>query len=241
MATAQTAAKSKKGDSQTSGALLEAKGLWKEYEGPNGKLKILKGVDLAVEKGEMVFILGRSGSGKSTLMHILGGLDSPSKGSVFFKGTDISAFRERRLCEYRNQNVGFVFQFYHLLPELTLFENVLLPGMMRGQTKERRARDVLARVGLSDRRDHYPAQLSGGEQQRAAIARALANDADLILCDEPTGNLDEETAGSVFDLLIRLNREDEKTFLIVTHEVDLIKKDKTVYHLHDGVLDEGMG
>lgn len=217
-------------------AILKVEKLYKNYQGPRGTLKILRGVNLEAQPGEMVFILGRSGSGKSTLLQVLGGLDAATSGNIYFRGQDIAKLSEPELCEFRNKRIGFVFQFFHLLPELTLMENVMLPGLISGKVNQKRVKYLIDRVGLSHRKDHYPSQLSGGEGQRTAIARALANDADLILCDEPTGNLDEETALEVFELLVELNKEEKKTFLIVTHEASLIKRNKSVYQLHDGIL-----
>ena len=221
---------------QPDSAILRVENLCKDYKGPHGILKILRGVDFEAAEGEMIFIYGRSGSGKSTLLQLLGGLDSVTSGSVRFRGSDIAKFNEQKICDYRNKKVGFVFQFFHLLPELTLFENVMLPGIISKKVNKKRVEELLDRVGLIDRKDHYPSQLSGGEGQRTAIARALANNPDIVLCDEPTGNLDEETAHEVFELLLELNKEEKKTFLIVTHEAGLIKKAKTVYHLQEGIL-----
>ena len=220
------------------GKILSVSELHKDYEGPFGTLKILKGIDFEISEGEMALILGRSGSGKSTLLHLLGGLDRPSSGSIQFSGNDISKFGDQKMSDYRLRHVGFVFQFYHLLPELTLFENVLLPSQILGDSKEKEADRLIERVGLQERSEHYPSQLSGGEQQRAAIARALINSPELILCDEPTGNLDEETAESVFDLLLALSEEEKKTFVIVTHETSLAKKGRSVYELKDGILEK---
>ena len=218
--------------------ILSASSVRKDYKAPSGNLKVLKGIDLNVSRGEMIMILGRSGSGKSTFLHLLGGLDRPTSGTIDFLGKNIVRYSERRMAEYRSKHVGFVFQFYHLLPELTLFENVLLPSRIAGKTKREEAERLIQRVGLAERKNHYPAQLSGGEQQRTAVARALVNSPDLILCDEPTGNLDEETAQSVFELLLALNEEEKKTFIIVTHETSLVKRGKTVYELKDGILEK---
>lgn len=216
--------------------MLRAVKLEKYFDAPRGRLHILRGASLELRAGEIAFILGRSGAGKSTLLHLLGGLDRPSGGTVEFEGEEISAWKERELAEYRNKKIGFVFQFYHLLPELTVKENVELPGLIGGKRKSSRAADLLKRVGLWDRRDHLPSELSGGEQQRAAIARALINDPKLVLCDEPTGNLDEETAGSVHQLILELAREG-RTFCIVTHEEGLVRKGDRVYRLHEGVVE----
>ena len=216
--------------------ILAAENVCKQYATADKTLDVLKGINLEIRKGEMVMIYGRSGSGKSTLLHLLGGLDRPSSGAVKFHGRDISHLNDAQISEYRSKQVGFVFQFYHLLPELTLFENVILPGRIAGADREREAKRLLDRVGLSHRMSHYPSQLSGGEQQRAAIARSLANDPHIILCDEPTGNLDEETADSVLELLLALNEEEKKTFVIVTHEMSLVKNMESIYEIQDGVL-----
>ena len=217
--------------------VLEVTDLCKDYRGSRQALKVLRGVCLTVVQGEMVMVLGRSGSGKSTLLHLLGGLDQPTSGKICFEGRDLSRLSDSKLSGYRAKEMGFVFQFYYLLPELTLFENILLPSVIAGRSSQRKEVDrLLDQVGLSHRKDHYPAQLSGGEQQRAAIARALLNKPKVVFCDEPTGNLDEETANSVFDLLVTLNREEKKTFVIVTHEMGLVKEAQSVYELHEGVL-----
>src|SRR3989338_3982795 len=172
--------------------MLKTVDLCKSFEGPQGKLNILRGVNLDLRKGELAFILGRSGAGKSTLLHLLGGLDQPTAGHVEFEGKNIGSWGQKALCEYRNRKVGFVFQFYHLLPELTVKENVELPSFIQGKRDSHRADELLKRVGLWKRRGHLPSELSGGEQQRVAIARALMNEPKLVLCDEPTGNLDDE-------------------------------------------------
>ncbi|MBI4388208.1 MAG: ABC transporter ATP-binding protein [Candidatus Omnitrophica bacterium] len=217
--------------------VLEVNDLYKDYRAPRETLKILRGISLKVAPSEMVMIIGRSGSGKSTLLHLLGGLDKPTSGKIYFEGTDLSRLNDGKLSGYRSKDVGFVFQFYYLLPELTLLENVLLPHVIAGgQARKKEAKQLLDRVGLSHRQDHHPTQLSGGEQQRAAIARALMNGPKIVLCDEPTGNLDEETANSVFDLLLKLNREEKTTFVMVTHELSLVKRAESVYELHEGVL-----
>lgn len=215
--------------------MLRTVNLEKDYEGPRGKLHILRGVAFELAQGDMAFIVGRSGAGKSTLLHLLGGLDRPSRGRVEFKGQDLGVLDEESLAEYRNKKVGLVFQFYHLLPELTLKENLELPSLIGGRQRSKRAEELLKRVGLWDRRDHVPSELSGGEQQRAAIARALMNEPELVLCDEPTGNLDEQTAESVHQLILDLNREGQ-TFCIVTHEESFARRSNRVYRLHDGVI-----
>ncbi|OGW89802.1 MAG: hypothetical protein A3A73_02400 [Omnitrophica bacterium RIFCSPLOWO2_01_FULL_50_24] len=215
--------------------MLNAIGLEKRYEGPAGDLRILRGVNLQVSRGDLAFILGRSGAGKSTLLHLLGGLDRSTKGKVEFEGTDLAALGERELAEYRSRKIGFVFQFYHLLPELTVMENVELPSRIAGKRFPGRAEELLERVGLSARSGHLPSELSGGERQRAAIARALINRPEIIFCDEPTGNLDEETQTSIQKLILDLNEEGQ-TFCIVTHEESFAQKGNRIYRLHDGVV-----
>ena len=216
--------------------MLKAIDLVKDYEGPRGKLRILRGVDLEIERGDMMFVIGRSGAGKSTLLHLLGGLDQPTQGSVEFKGENLGVFDEESLAEYRNKSIGFVFQFYHLLPELSVKENVELPSLISRKRRSKRADELLKRVGLWERRDHLPNELSGGEQQRAAIARSLMNEPELVFCDEPTGNLDEETAESIHQLIFELNQEGQ-TFCIVTHEEDFAQTgNHRVFRLHEGVI-----
>ncbi|MBI4372752.1 MAG: ABC transporter ATP-binding protein [Candidatus Omnitrophica bacterium] len=217
--------------------MLKASHLEKEYEGPRGKLHILRGVDLELNERDMVFIIGRSGAGKSTLLQLLGGLDKPTRGTVEFRGEDLSVFNEESLAEYRNKKVGFVFQFYHLLPEFTVRENVELPSLIRGKRSAKRSEELLKRVGLWARRDHLPGELSGGECQRTAIARSLINEPDLVLCDEPTGNLDDETAESVHQLIFELN-QDGQTFCIVTHEENFAQRGNRILRLHEGVIHE---
>ncbi len=217
-------------------ALLVAEKVRKDFTTPEGPLPVLKGVEFTLSEGEIAFIVGRSGSGKSTLLHLFGGLDRASGGRIFFKGYDLSLMNEKDLATYRNRKIGFVFQFFHLLPELTLFENVLLPTMMAGSPNPAHARQLLERVGLEGREEHFPGELSGGEQQRAAIARALVNRPEILLCDEPTGNLDDETAGIVFGLLTELHRETGLALAIVTHDEHLAHQFENVYRLQEGVL-----
>ncbi len=208
----------------------------KDYETPGGRLPILKGVHFQVNPGEMNFIIGRSGSGKSTFLHLLGGLDQPTSGKIIFEGEEITAMNEKALARVRNRRMGLVFQFYHLLPELTLYENVLLPSMIAGKADPNWAKEILKRVKLLSRQDHYPSELSGGEQQRAAIARALVNRPSIVFCDEPTGNLDRETAESIVSLIQDLNQHEGQSFVIVTHDEVLAWRFQNVYRLADGVL-----
>jgi len=219
--------------------LLSAFDLKKEYETPTGVLEILRSVQLIVRKGEMVFITGKSGSGKSTLLHLLGGLDRPSQGKILFEGKDMTAMEEKEMAKIRSRHIGFVFQFYHLLPELTVYENVLLPMLIAGKINKMWVKEVLKRVRLWNRRTHFPSELSGGEQQRVAIARALVNHPAVVLCDEPTGNLDGENAASVMALLNELNAQEGQSFLIVTHDEDMASRYERTYRLHEGVLVPG--
>ncbi len=216
--------------------LLVAEKVRKDFPTPEGPLAILKGVDFSLSAGEMAFIVGRSGSGKSTLLHLLGGLDRATEGRIFFKGADLSQMGERELSLYRNRRIGFIFQLFHLLPELTLFENVLLPSLLARSPNPRRAKELIGRVGLEGREGHFPSELSGGEQQRAAIARALMNEPEVLFCDEPTGNLDDETAEVVFNLVSSLHRESRLALVIVTHDEGRAAKYGNLYRLHDGVL-----
>ncbi len=215
---------------------LETVDLRKDYLTGDEDLTILKGVNLSVERGIMHFIIGRSGSGKSTLMHLLGGLDRPTAGKILFEGEDLAEMNENHLAKIRNKRIGFVFQFYHLLPELTLYENVMLPAMIYGEPDRGWIREILRRVKLLSRKNHLPSQLSGGEQQRAAIARALVNHPSVVLCDEPTGNLDQETAESVFTLLEELNQKEGQSFVVVTHDETLAWRYRRIYRLQDGIL-----
>lgn len=216
--------------------LLSAFDVRKHYETPAGTLEILRSAQLIIRKGEMVFVTGKSGCGKSTLLHILGGLDRPTDGKIFFEGKDMVEMSERELAHLRCHQVGFVFQFYHLLPELTVYENVLLPTLIAKKSNRPWVKEVLKRVRLWNRRTHFPSELSGGEQQRVAIARALVNRPAVVFCDEPTGNLDPETAGQVVTLLGELNRQEGQAFLIVTHDEDMASRYERSYRLQDGVL-----
>jgi ABC-type lipoprotein export system ATPase subunit len=217
--------------------LLRARALTKTYTMGKRSLEVLRGVDLDVARGEFLALRGASGAGKSTLLHLIGGLDLPNAGEILFEGNNLVAFSERRLTEFRNRRVGFIFQAYHLLPELTALENVCLPARMArisSATVEVRGRELLARVGLKDRLDHKPSELSGGEQQRVAIARALINEPELVLADEPTGNLDSKTGGEIIELLKSLRAEKNTTLVIATHDAKVAANAERVIELVDG-------
>jgi len=217
--------------------LIEAVGLSKSFITAAGELEVLKGIDLTFHEGEMVGITGASGAGKSTLMHILGALDRPSSGKVFFRGADVFSLDDASRARFRNQSIGFVFQFHHLLPEFNALENVMLPGLISGtsyEAAEQKARGLLGDLGLSSRLLHRPGELSGGEQQRVAVARALMQDSGLVLADEPTGNLDTATGNSLFELFLGLNREKGITFVIVTHNIALADRCHRVLRMADG-------
>lgn len=220
--------------------IIEAKGLGKAYENGAKPLEVLKGVDLRVAKNEFLAVQGPSGAGKSTLLHILGGLDYPTRGEVLFEGEDLYSLRESELAAFRNRKVGFVFQFYHLLPEFNVLENVILPALIKSWWEKKKvsayARSLLDKLGLADRLHHAPNQLSGGEQQRVAIARALINKPQLLFCDEPTGNLDSESGRNILNLLKQFNREAEATIVLVTHDKEIAASADRVIHLKDGIL-----
>ena len=218
--------------------MIESAGLKKSYRMGGQTLEVLRGVDLEVRPGELTAIVGPSGAGKSTLLHILGGLDRPTQGRVRFQGENLYALGDREISRIRNRAFGFVFQFYHLIPELVAWENVALPGWIgrSGQKVRERARGLLQQVGLGGRLNHLPSELSGGEQQRVALARALMNEPQVVFCDEPTGNLDSATGREILELLLRVNREQGTALVIVTHEPAVTHVAKRVYSLRDGQL-----
>jgi len=219
---------------------LEVRQLNKAYSTTDGPLSILRGLDLTMQRGEALAITGPSGSGKSTLLYILGVLDSPTSGGVTLDGHDPFALSEARQAEFRNRQIGFIFQDHHLLPQCSVLENVLipsLPGQGANSTTEARARELLDRVGLASRIAHRPAQLSGGERQRVAVCRALINQPTLLLADEPTGNLDRATAESVGTLLLDLNREFNTLLVCVTHSIELADRFPKHLELRDGSLE----
>ena len=221
------------------GYVLEATGLTKSFEGTEGKIEVLKGLDLTARRGEVLSIIGASGVGKSTLLQILGSLDSPDDGSVMINGRVIHTLKGRELNDLRNRVIGFVFQFHFLLPEFTALENVMMPGFIGGEDLGRvqeRARNLLTRVGLEDRLHHKPSELSGGEQQRVAVARALTNGPEIILADEPTGNLDDESSEGLHQLVSELSVQEGMTFVVVTHKRDFSRYAHRTLVLEGGVL-----
>ncbi len=200
---------------------------------------VLRGIDLEINEAQIVAIVGPSGVGKSTLLHILGTLDQPSEGSVIIEGTDVFKFVEKKLADFRNRTVGFIFQFHHLMPEFTALENVMMPGLIAGKPKKRisdRAKSLLTEVGLEHRVNHRPGELSGGEMQRVAVARALMNDPKLVFADEPSGNLDQATSDALHELLWNLSRKDKRTLIIVTHNHELAENADKVVEIFDGSI-----
>ena len=219
--------------------MIQAKGLIKIYRNGAKELEVLKGIDLKVAKSEVLAVLGPSGAGKSTLLHLLGGLDTPTAGEVMIDGTDIYALGDRERAKIRNRKIGFVFQFYHLLPDFDALENVMFPLLIKGgdgKNLRGKGAGLLKAVGLEDRMNHRPGELSGGEQQRVAIARALINEPELLLCDEPTGNLDSESGENIIELLWELNKSRKMTLMIVTHDAQIAKAAQRVLHIRDGKI-----
>lgn len=215
--------------------MIKAQNIHKAY----GDLAVLKGLDLEVQKAEVVSIMGASGAGKTTLLQILGTLESADKGQIFFDGKDITKFGKRSLNQFRNEHLGFIFQFHHLLPEFTAQENVAIPGLIGRRAKAKsldRAAELLDFMGLKNRIEHKPSALSGGEQQRVAIARALMNQPDLVLADEPTGNLDSQNANDIHQLFSRIREEFGSSFIIITHNRDLAEKADRLIEMRDGKL-----
>jgi lipoprotein-releasing system ATP-binding protein len=213
--------------------MLHCKNITKKY----GKLEVLKGVDLSIEEGEIVSLVGSSGAGKSTLLHILGTLDDADGGEVWLRNTPLNSLKGNQLAAFRNKHIGFVFQFHHLLPEFTALENVCIPGWLGNRNKkhvEERAKELLTMLGLKERIENKPNALSGGEQQRVAVARSLINNPDIILADEPTGNLDSTNANELHQLFFDLREQFKQTFLIVTHNEELAAQCDRIVHMKDG-------
>ena len=217
-------------------AQLIARDLFQSFKMGSRRIEVLRGISIEVAPGEIIFICGASGAGKTTLLYTLAGLERPESGTVEFEGRNLYNGSSSAQARFRNKKMGFVFQGYFLLPELTALENVSLPGMIGRSSTQKAAEDSLAAVGLADRMQHLPAELSGGEQQRVAIARALSNDPDIIFADEPTGNLDSETGNAIVDLLLNLARDREKSLLIVTHDTSLATRGDRELHIKDGRL-----
>jgi lipoprotein-releasing system ATP-binding protein len=222
-------------------SVLEARDVGRQFQQGPVTLEVLKSVSVSIVAGELLSIVGASGSGKTTLLQILGGLDKPTNGQVLVNGRDIHSLRERERGELRNQALGFVYQFHHLLPEFSALENVAMPLLVRrmptSEAKDR-AREILSRVGLGQRLDHRPHQLSGGERQRAAVARALVTQPKLVLADEPTGNLDGKNAEQVFELMLELNRERQTSLVVVTHDLRIAARMERALEIEGGILRE---
>ena len=215
--------------------MLRANGIHKYY----GQLHVLKGVNISVNKGEIVSIVGSSGAGKSTLLHILGTLDMPDSGEIFINNTPVHTLKGKKLAAFRNSQIGFVFQFHHLLPEFTALENVCIPGWVAGRRKkevQNEAVKLLQLLGLGERLENKPTELSGGEQQRVAVARALINKPSIVFADEPTGNLDSKNAKELHDLFVQLRAQFNQTFLIVTHNEELAQMSDRVLYMRDGLI-----
>jgi ABC-type lipoprotein export system ATPase subunit len=224
--------------------LLELRNISKKYEIPSGEghTTILRDVSLQITQGESVAVVGPSGSGKSTLLNIIGALDKPTSGVVTFAGKNMADLDDAELSQIRNQEIGFVFQLHHLLPQCTVFENVLIPTIPPGLEKkdedvQERARNLMGRVGLEKHKDYFPAQLSGGEMQRVAVIRALINRPKLVLADEPTGSLDRESSDNLGQLLVKVNKEEGTTLITVTHSIEIARLMDKVYRLQDGILE----
>lgn len=215
--------------------MLKATGIYKNYS----SLQVLKGVDIEISKGEIVSIAGSSGAGKSTLLHILGTLDKADNGKIIIDNIKVTRLKGKKLASFRNKHIGFVFQFHHLLPEFSALENICIPGWIAGEKNkdvEKRAKELLELLNLKDRGEHKPGELSGGEQQRVAVARALINNPSIVMADEPTGNLDSANAKELHNLFIDLRNRFQQTFLIVTHNEELARLSDRLLHMKDGKI-----
>ncbi|MDD5076729.1 MAG: ABC transporter ATP-binding protein [Sphaerochaetaceae bacterium] len=222
-------------------SLIKLENVWKIYKLGETELSILKGINLEIKKGIFATIMGPSGSGKSTLMYMLGLLDTPSKGKIYLQGKDTSNFSEDKLATFRGKKIGFIFQQFNLLQNLTALENVMLPMVFQGIPEDERrqkAKKLLISVNLAKRIDHKPSEMSGGEQQRIAIARSLVNDPEILIGDEPTGNLDSSTGKSVMEILTQLHEEQKKTIIIVTHDPNIAQYSQNVIHIQDGQIEK---
>lgn len=220
--------------------MIKVLNLCKSYFLEAEEVKVLRNLNLEIKRGESISIVGKSGVGKSTLIHIIGAIDTPSSGRVFFENSDIHAMSPNKLAEFRNKNIGFVFQFHHLLNDFTALENVAMPALIRGTPQEetnRNAREILEMVGLGDRIKHKPGELSGGEQQRVAVARAISLKPSLVLADEPTGNLDSQTGQQIFKILLNLCTDQKISLVIVTHDENLAAKTDRCLRIVDGKID----
>jgi lipoprotein-releasing system ATP-binding protein len=221
-------------------SIIEIRGLEKVY-GDGVEVKALDGLDLDVKKGEFLSIVGPSGSGKSTLLHMIGILDTPTKGTILIDGQDVTSMDDQQRSSARNKLLGFIFQYHHLLPDFTALENVMMPLLIAGKKKDeatREAENLLNEVGLKDRFHHFPGQLSGGQNQRVAVARALVNRPKIVIGDEPTGNLDSRSSDRVYELLRKLNREFDQTFILVTHDENMARKTDRIVRIVDGKITE---
>lgn len=221
--------------------IVECVDLKKAYILGEVKVDALRGINMKIKRGEMISIMGPSGCGKTTLLNIIGSLDSPTSGKVFLEGRDISNANEKELTKIRRKSVGFIFQFYNLLPVLTAFENVELPLLISGVPKEirqTRTMELLEKVDLLERKDHKPDELSGGERQRVAIARSLANKPSILLADEPTGDLDTETGFTILNLLQEVNKTENQTLVLVTHDASIARQSNRIFHIKDGMIDD---
>ena len=215
--------------------MIKTESLQKTYGTGDGSVAALKDVSITVNSGELVAIMGKSGSGKTTLLNMLGCLDTATGGKVFYNDTDVTSFNDSSAADFRLRHIGFVFQFFDLLPELTAAENILLPARLAKRSADN-YKEIVDSLGLTERVNHYPSQLSGGQQQRVAIARAMINDPEVLLCDEPTGNLDENSGREVMDLILKMNREQGKTILIVTHNPEIAAQCGGTIEISDGAI-----
>ena len=218
--------------------VLKAENLKKVYKLENEVVEALKGISFSLRRGEMIALMGPSGSGKSTLLHLLGGIDKPTEGKVLINGKDIFALDEKKLAVFRNRHIGFVFQFHYLLPEFSVLENVMLPMQIYSRGGEDRAKEILRLLGLEHRLNHKPAQISGGEQQRVAIARAVINEPDIILADEPTGNLDSKNAHRVMEIFTEMNHKKNVSIVIATHDREIAEYCSKIVYLKDGNIED---